>query len=71
MNENQQSENVDSRLQREVNRLVDIYRARCLWFLRADYYPQTREEIRRTLQYIKRYGDRKAFREAGALSRCL
>ena len=26
-------------LQKEVNALIDQYRARCLWFLREDYYP--------------------------------
>jgi hypothetical protein len=54
-------------LRRQVNQLVDTYRARCLWFLRADYYPTDREEVLRTLDYIRRYGDREAFRKAGEL----
>ena len=29
-----------SRITGAVNRLVDEYRTRCLWSLRADYYPQ-------------------------------
>ena len=40
--------------------LVDDYRTRCLWFLRADYYPATREEQLRVLDYVQRYGDRDA-----------
>jgi hypothetical protein len=27
----------------ELRRLVDEYRSRCLWFLREDYYPATRD----------------------------
>jgi hypothetical protein len=40
---------------------VDEYRARCLWFLRADYYPTTPAERERVLRLIEQYGDRKAF----------
>jgi hypothetical protein len=50
-----------------VDRLVDEYRVRCLWFLRPDYYPATREERLRTLSYIEMRGDRDAFRKAGTL----
>jgi hypothetical protein len=50
-----------------VNRLVDEYRARCLWFLREDYYPATRAERRRALGYIQRHGDRTAFTRAAEL----
>jgi len=35
-----------------VRRLVDEYRDRCLWFLRADYYPEGPEEMLRTLDYM-------------------
>jgi hypothetical protein len=28
----------------EFRRFVDPYRARCLWFLREDYYPRTLAE---------------------------
>ena len=31
-------------VEKAVDILVDDYRTRCLWFLRADYYPATREE---------------------------
>ena len=44
-----------------VNRLVDEYRHRCLWFLREDYYPMTDEERLRILGYIQRHGDRRAY----------
>ncbi len=54
-------------VRRQVNALVDAYRDRCLWFLRADYYPTDREDVLRTLDYIRRYGDREAFRKAGEL----
>ena len=54
-------------LRRQVNELVDTYRDRCLWFLRADYYPTDLPEVLRTLDYIRRYGDREAFRKTGEL----
>ena len=50
-----------------INRLVDEYRIRCLWFLRPDYYPATREERLRILSYIERRGDREGFQRAGTL----
>jgi hypothetical protein len=52
-----------------LRRLVDEYRGRCLWFLRADYYPATSEEAMRVLDAIQRYGDLDAFRRAGELKR--
>ncbi len=61
----------DSAANEEVNRLVDQYRVRCLWFLRADYYPATLEERLRVLAYIERHGDREAFRRAARLKRWL
>jgi hypothetical protein len=39
---------------------VDEYRARCLWFLRADYYPATAGEVAEVLRLIERHGDRRA-----------
>lgn len=57
----------DEDLRRQINELVDTYRARCLWFLRADYYPAELPEVLRTLDYIRRDGDREAFRKAGEL----
>jgi len=58
---------IDEDLRRQINQLVDEYRDRCLWFLRTDYYPADRQEVLRTLDYIRRYGDREAFRRAGEL----
>lgn len=54
-----------------VNALVDDYRTRCLWFLRADYYPATREEQLRVLDYVQRYGDRDAHLRAATLRQWL
>jgi len=61
----------DDDLRRQVNQLVDEYRDRCLWFLRADYYPTDLSEVLRTLDCIRRYGDREAFRRAGELHQWL
>jgi hypothetical protein len=58
---------IDEDLRRQVNELVDAYRDRCLWFLRVDYYPTDLPAVLRTLDYIRRYGDREAFRKAGTL----
>ena len=58
---------IDETVRRQINQLIDVYRDRCLWFLRADYYPTRREDMLRTLDYIRRYGDREAFRKAGQL----
>ena len=55
----------------DVDRLVDEYRVRCLWFLREDYYPATDAERLRVLDEIARQGDRDAFRRAGELRQWL
>lgn len=63
---------IDERTAAEaVNRLIDEYRVRCLWFLRPDYYPSTLEEQLQVLGYIERHGDREAFRRAATLKRWL
>ena len=54
-----------------INALVDTYRSRCLWFLRLDYYPTTREEQLRVLDYVQRYGDREAHIRAAKLRQWL
>jgi hypothetical protein len=54
-----------------VNRLVDEYRSRCLWFLRPDYYPADTAQRLRVLGQIQKYGDRTAFLKAAELRRCL
>jgi len=56
---------------RSVHALVDEYRARCLWFLREDYYPQTPAEACRVLESIERHGDVAAFRKAAELRQWL
>ena len=47
--------------------LIDEYRSRCLWFLRADYYPETAVERWRVLDAIATYGDTHAFRRVAEL----
>jgi hypothetical protein len=54
-----------------VEQLVDRYRARCLWFLRPDYYPATDAERLIVLRYIEHHGDREAFQRAGAVRQWL
>jgi hypothetical protein len=54
-----------------LNDLIDAYRARCLWFLRPDYYPATPDERLRVLDLIERRGDREGFRKAAALRQWL
>ncbi len=51
--------------------LLERYRDRCLWFLRADYVPASREEWLRTLDLIERYGDMNAFKHAREARKCL
>jgi hypothetical protein len=51
----------------ELDRLVDEYRSRCLWFLRSDYYPRTLAEILRTLGQIESNGDRAAFQRVAEI----
>jgi hypothetical protein len=61
----------ESQLTRDVRRLIDDYRDRCLWFLRRDFYPEGTIETLRTLDSIERYGDQEAFRRAAAIRRWL
>lgn len=55
----------------ELRALIDEYRTRCLWFLRPDHYPVTREEMLRVLRYIERHGDREGFVRAARLRQWL
>jgi hypothetical protein len=57
--------------EKAVDALIDEYRARCLWFLRPDYYPTTTEERLRLLGYIERHGDLQAYRRASPLRQWL
>lgn len=54
-----------------TRQLVDEYRARCLWYLRKDYYPDTPEEMVRVLSAIEKHGDAEAFRRAGEIRQWL
>jgi hypothetical protein len=54
-----------------LHTLVDDYRARCLWFLRPDYYPETPAEQLRVLSYIQKYGDQDAHIRSSRLRRWL
>jgi hypothetical protein len=54
-----------------VRALTDEYRPRCLWFLRADFYPATAAEALRVLDYIERHGDLAAFRKVAPLKQWL
>lgn len=56
---------------RDVSRLADEYRERCLWFLRDDYHPQTEAEALRVLQHIERHGDVAALRKTAPLKQWL
>lgn len=54
-----------------VEQLVDVYRDRCLWFLRPDYHPATDAERLAVLRYIEQHGDREAYRRAAAVRQWL
>lgn len=58
-------------LETEVRALVDEYRARCLWFLRRDFYPETREETLRVMRQIERNADREGFIRAARIRQWL
>ena len=62
---------VASAIAEVVNRLVDEYRLRCLWFLRSDYYPTTDAQRLQVLAYIQRHGDHEAFRRAAEVRQWL
>jgi hypothetical protein len=54
-----------------VNALVDEYRTRCLWFLRPDYYPATRDAQLRILDCVQRYSDRAGYVRAATIRQWL
>jgi hypothetical protein len=58
-------------LAEQIDRLVDEYRERALWFLRPDYYPSTDDERLRTLDYIAQRGDLATFKRVAELRQCL
>jgi hypothetical protein len=58
-------------VQRELDQLVETYRSRCLWFLRADFRPRTRTEALEVLRSIEAHGDRAAFQRVAEIRRWL
>lgn len=52
----------------EVRDLVVQQRDRCLWFLRPDLLPQTREEMLIALGHIRKHGDRATYVRARELA---
>ena len=52
---------------RAMRALVDEYRDRCLWYLRRDYYPATRDECHRVLDAIARHSGVEGFRRAAEI----
>ena len=48
----------------DFRRFIDEQRARCLWFLRPDFYPTTAAERDEVLRQIERHGDLAAFKRA-------
>ena len=61
----------DTNIERQMRELVVTYRARCLWFLKEDYFPTTPGQMLRVLRYIERYGDRDAFIKSRRLQQWL
>ncbi len=47
-----------------VKKLVEDYRAQCLWFMRPDYMPTSTDQILNALSLIERYGDRAGYQRA-------
>lgn len=62
---------IDERAAAAIRELVDRYRAQCLWFLRADYYPQTLDDVNRVLQLIEQHGDVNALHRTAAVRQWL
>jgi hypothetical protein len=50
---------------------VDDYRTRCLWFLRQDFYPETREEMLRGLRQVEKNADRESLIRAARIRQWL
>lgn len=62
---------LDERAAAAIRDLVDRYRSQCLWFLRADYYPHTPEEMERVFRLIEQYGDLDALRQVATVRQWL
>jgi hypothetical protein len=61
----------DERAEAAIRELVDRYRAQCLWFLRADYYPRAPEDVDRVFRLIEQHGDLDALRRVAAVRQWL
>lgn len=55
----------------EVDELIEEQRLACLWFMRPEHRPSSREARLRALEQIERHGDLDAFRRAATLKRWL
>ena len=62
---------MDEELKREIWGFMDQHRARALWWMRADYYPQTSEEARTVLEAVERRCSRSEWIHARRLARRL
>ena len=62
---------IQAEVQESFSKLVAGCRDQCLWFLRRDYCPTEPDEMRRVLEYIRRHGDREAFRTASRITKWL
>ena len=60
---------MDEKLKREIWAFMDEHRARALWWMRPDYYPQNAEQARDVLRSIAARGDRETFVRAMTLRR--
>lgn len=58
-------------MKQRLGPLMEKYRVRCLWFLSPQYLPDTLPAALRVIEYIERYGDRQAYREAEELKQWL
>ena len=51
----------------EIDRLVEMHRLRCFWFMRDDYRPTSLPERLRALDYLEKRSDRALFKEVRKL----
>jgi hypothetical protein len=65
------SSELDSGFVLEVRRLLEEYRAQCLWFLRNDYVPSEPADVLRILETIEARADRSGYVRARRLKQWL
>lgn len=58
-------------VQSKLHALLHDYRECCLWFIGANYTPNTRAEWLQLLDLIERYGDGAAFQRTAEVRRWL